>query len=254
MELVDTTDLIVPEQFAVVTADRWEQRRLTPPDQPIEVPAYLGADWLPDWKAIPPRTPKDEIRVATNEKTGAMMYKFVTSGYVLRTLDKVFRGHNWGYEIVREEPVDQKPNGEYEYVVVLQLVGPGMFRPVIGVGSSKFHPTNPQDTAAKTRAGAFTSALKNAAKQMGIGRDLDEDDPEFNKVVDGRTRTIGIMYDKLTERGMGEEAKAIIRKYADTAILESGQLLVGQIDFERLEPIQRELSLLAARATTVESK
>lgn len=226
---------------------QWGERLVTPPHLPIPIPSYLGPDWTPNWAAIPSRTPKDEIREAINEKTGAVMYKFVTTGYVVRTLDKLARGHNWGTEIFEEGKQDERPNGDYEYVVALQYVMPGLFRPIMGIGSSTYHKSNPQDTMAKTRAGAYTAALKSAAKQLGIGRDLDEDDPAFNQLVDGRVRTISMMYDRLVERGSEADAKEIIRRHAPTALLDSGKLLATQIDFEKLEPVQKDLSNLALK-------
>ena len=233
-----------------ITADKWGERYITPSHTFVPIPAYLGEGWLPNWDAIPARTPKDEIREARNEQTGALMYKFVTTGYVVRTLNKVARGLNWGYEIIEDVHVNAKDNGDFEHMIKLQIVMPGMFRPVMGVGSSKFQTANKQDTWAKTAAGALTAALKNAAKQMGIGRDLDEDDPEFNKVLDNRTRTIDTMFNKLVERGEGDAAKEIIRRVAPTALLENGTLLAGQIEFELLEGVQRDLSALATRIAT----
>lgn len=233
---------------SIVTAAAWGERPLTPPDQPIGIPSYLGDSYAPAWDEIPDRTPRDEIRDALNEKTGAVMYKYVTSGYVQRTLDKVFRGHNWGVEIITEGRENEAANGDYEYIVVLQIVAPGMFRPQIGVGSSKFQKSNPQDTAAKTRAAAYTTALKNAAKVLGIGRDLEEADPEFQKLVDSRTSTINVTYERLRKGAASEQAKELVRRFAETALLEDGTLLPGQIDFDKLEPLQKELSALAVRA------
>lgn len=234
---------------SIVTAAAWGERRLTPPDQPIPVPAYLGENWLPDWNAIPDRTPRDEIRDALNDKTGAVMYKYVTSGYMQRTLDKVFRGHNWGVEVIEEGKENEAANGDYEYVVVVQIVGPGMFRPQQGVGSNKFQKSNPQDTAAKTRAAAYTTAVKNAAKVLGVGRDLEEADPEFQKLVDSRTSTINVTYERLRKNpATTDAAKDLVRRFAETALLEDGSLLVGQVDFDKLEPLQKELSALAVRA------
>lgn len=230
---------------SIVTAASWGERRLTPPDCPIPVPEWCQP---PAWGEIPDRTPRDEIRDAMNEKTGAVMYKYVTTGYANRVLDKVFHGHNWGTEIIEEGVENQAANGDYEYVVVLQIVGPGMFRPQIGVGSSTFHKSNPQDTKAKTRAGAYTAAFKNAAKALGVGRDLEEADPEFQKLVDSRTSTINVTYERLRKGTHAEQAKEVVRRFAETALLEDGTLLVGQVDFDKLEPLQKELSSLAVRA------
>lgn len=250
----ETLPVAVNVEYAVVTADKWSERQLTPPHRPIEIPSYLGPDWMPDWSAIPDKTPVDEIRDAVNEQTGAVMYKYVTTGYVLRTLDKVFRGHNWGYEIIREEATHTNTtNADYEYVVVLQIVAPGLFRPVVGVGSSNYRTSNKQDTDAKTRAGAFTAALKNAAKQLGIGRDLEEADPEFQKLLDSRYTTINATYNKLVTGPRAESAKEIIRKYAPTAILEDGTLMASQIEFTSLQPVAKDLLALATETARVKA-
>lgn len=232
--------------YAVV-ASQWNDRMLTPPNHHIPIPDYLGPNWTPDWAAIPDRTPVDEIREALNDKTGAVMYKFVTTGYVLRMLDKLARGHNWGDEIIWEGRTNESAAG-YEYVVVLQIVMPGLFRPVMGVGSNKFQTSNPQDTDAKTRAGAHTAALKNAAKQLGIGRDLEEADPEFVKLVETRYTTINSTYERLRKGPLVNAAQAIIREISSTALLEDGTLLVTQVDFDKLNSLQKELSALAVKA------
>lgn len=237
---------LLPEEFQV---------RLSPHNQPIPIPEYLGPDWRPNWDAIPERTPKPQIRHIKND-SGVLLYKSVTIAYVIRTLDKVFRGHNWGTEIIREGWSDTQLNnaGSKEYVCVLQVVGPGMFRPVIGVGSNVFNKANRQDTEAKTRAAAYTAALKNAAKQMGIGRDLDEDDPDVMNVINGHINAIQLIWDRLKEGPLAEEARAVMEKLAPEALLATGGILTSQIDTDDLEKIQRELTKLGTKAAVNGSK
>lgn len=238
---------LLPDVYYKVSADRWNERGLTPPDRPIDIPAYLGPGWEPDWSELHRKTPKDFIRVARNEKTGVFMYYYLPTDFYIRKLDKIFRGRNWGTEIVNEGWTTVYESGNREYVVVLQIVAPGMFRPVQGVGSSVFRANNPQDTEAKTRAAAYTAALKNACKAMGIGRDIEEDEGEVAQLVTERHNAISLIYRKLQERGFGDRAQEIIKRYAPTSLLQSGDLLVTSIDFEYLEVIQRELSNLATQ-------
>ena len=218
------------------------QRALTPMNEPIP----LGGYEAPNWKAIPPRTPKDEIRPVYDD-SGKLLYKSISTGFVVRTLDKVFGGHNWGTEIV-EFDTNALSEGRIEYTCALQIVGPGMFRPALGVGSNIYNPKNKQDTKAKSVAGAVTAALKNAAKTMNIGRDFDEDDPEVQKVMSERQKTIAMFIDKLDTKGKSKDAVAVVRKYSPDSIL-GDTVMVTSIDFEHLEPIQRELAELAAKPT-----
>ena len=236
---------VEPEVTALVrTVERGGYNRaLTPMNQPVPRGDYEA----PDWTRIPARTPKDEIRPVYNDKTGQLMYKSVSTGFVVRTLDKVFHGHNWGTEIVDFGEVPMK-GGDIEYTCALQIVGPGMFRPALGVGSNVFRPSNPQDTKAKSIAGAITAALKNAAKTLNIGRDFDEDDPEVQKVVTERHKTIQLFMGKLDAKGMHGDVLAVIKKYAPLAVL-GDNVMVTSIDFEQLETVQRELAELASKPT-----
>ena len=239
-EYADTT----PEVTALVrTVERGGySRALTPMNEPIP----LGGYEPPKWKMIPPRTPKDEIRPVYDDQ-GKLLYKSISTGFVVRTLDKVFGGHNWGTEIV-EFDQNSLSEGRIEYTCALQIVGPGMFRPALGVGSNIYNPKNKQDTKAKSVAGAVTAALKNAAKTMNIGRDFDEDDPEVQKVMSERQKTIAMFVDKLDTKGKSKDALAVVRKYSPDSIL-GDTVMVTSIDFEHLEPIQRELAELAAKPT-----
>ena len=239
------TDVAPPEVTALVTmVERGGySRALTPMNQPIPLDGYTA----PDWGKIPARTPKDEIRPVYNDSDGKLMYKSISTGFVVRTLDKVFHGHNWGTEVV-EFDSNTLSEGRIEYTCALQIVGPGMFRPSLGVGSNIYNPKIKQDTKAKSVAGAITAALKNAAKTMNIGRDFDEDDPEVQKVMSERQKTIALFIDKLDAKGKHKEALAIVRKHSPEAIL-GDEVMVTSIDFEHLEPIQRELAELAAKPT-----
>lgn len=219
---------------------------VSPSNRPPEVPEWLPDDWEPDWAELEKKTPKDRIRSVTN-KAGAVLYRYVTTDFIIRKLNKVFK-HSWGTEVLREGWAGEvHADGSKEYVTILQLVAPKMFRPIIGVGSSMFMPTNAQDTEAKTRAGAYTAALKNAAKQLGVGRDVEEDNPEVAKLVEDRTRTISAMYDRLVSKGHDVAAKNIFRRLAPAALLDDGTVMMSSVDFEALEPIQREMSNLTIR-------
>ena len=238
-QLVETSDLL-PEVY--IPAPTYTQ--LTPRNAPIEVPKYLtDAGWVMNRDALKKATPKDYRRVARN-KEGAIMYRYAPIAFFIKRANEVWGEGNWGYEIVREEAGDADSKGNFEYTAVIQFVAPALFRPIIGVGSSTFYNNNPQESTAKTRNAALTSALKSALKQLGVGRDVEEDDPEVQKVVEGRLTAIATVYKRLVESGKGEQAKAAVRRTAPTALLDSGELLVGSVEFEQLEPLQRDLQNL----------
>lgn len=238
---------VIEAQYSVIPASGWGDRGLTAPNLPVPIPDYLGAEWKPDWSWVHKKTPRDFIRVARNTNTGAIMYNYLPLDFYIRTLDRIFHGRNWGDEVISEGYND--PSGkDKEYVVALQLVAPGMFRPVRGVGSSIFHASNPQDSDAKTRAGAYSAALKNACKAIGIGRDIEEDDPEVAKIVEDRHRTINTVYERLVALGAGEQARAVIKRVAPSALLTDGTLLVATIEFPDLEGVQKDLLAIANKA------
>lgn len=230
------------------------ERHLSPMNQPIPLPSYLPDGWTPDWEELDKPTPKDYRRKAVNESTGELMYFYVPTAYMIKVINRTFR-HQWGLELVHEEWGDweerKNQKGTYRvkpYTCIVQLVAPTMFRPVVGVGTSYFFENNSQESQAKTRNGALTAAFKSCCKQLGVGRDVEEDDPEVAKVVNDRHRTIQMMFDELSKRDLGKESEAVITKHAPSAML-GGSLMVTAIDFELLEVVQRELSAIAVKAS-----
>lgn len=232
---------LLPEDAHAIEMGTFD-RLLTPMNKPIPLDGYEA----PDWSKIPKRTLKDDIKPVYDDN-GKLLYKSVSTAYVYRMLDAVFHGHNWGYETIRAEWFEPDARKNEEFNVYLQLVGPGMFRPVMGVGSSTYRPNNPQATKAKTIAAAYTVALKNAAKKLRIGADFDEDDPEFRQRSEDRIRAIDVLIKTLTDKGMEKEAKEVVRRHEPTVLLEDGSVLTASIEAENLEPIQRDLQRLAVR-------
>lgn len=247
LQLVGETDEadLLPEVWVQqqLMPSAWAQQ-LTPRNQPIAIPDFLAASgWTPNLDELKKPTPKDYRRVARN-KEGLVMYRYAPIAFFIKRANDTWGPGNWGYEIIREEAGVPEKGGNFEYTVALQFVAPGLFRPIVGIGSSTFYANNAQESTAKTRNAALTSALKSALKQLGIGRDVEEDDPEVQKVVEGRLTAIGAMFKRFVDAGKGDAAKAIIRRHAPSALLDSGELLAGAIDFEKLEPIQRDLQNL----------
>ena len=226
--------------------------QLTPRNQPVPIPDWMMADgWRPNYNALVRPTPKDYRKVARN-KEGMVMYRYAPISFFIKRVNEVWGPGNWGYEIVREEAGEPDSKGNFEYTAVIQFVAPGLFRPVIGVGSSTFYANNAQESTAKTRNAALTSALKSALKTgFGIGRDVEEDDPEVATVVTGRLTAISTVYKRLVDTGKGDQAKALVRKYAPSALLDTGELLPGAVEFEQLEPLQRALQDLVIASATV---
>ena len=228
---------------------------LTRPNQPVPLDGHEP----PDWDELEKPTPKIYRRIARNEKTGEILYRYVPTIFVYKRLNKVFH-YQWGTELVTEEwgepdiRLDTRNNKTYQvvpYTCIIQLVAPGMFRPIIGVGSSFLYGNNPQESKAKTRNAALTAALKAAAKQLGIGRDVEEDDPEVAREINSKQTNIQMIYDKLVERGAGEAAKAAIRRVEPEALLDSGVLRVNAISTEHLDETLRELTVLVAKPVKV---
>lgn len=216
----------------------WNNRQLTPMNQPIPIVDGFVA---PNWKAVPKRTPKDAIdNVVDNQ--GKLLYKSVKIGYVVRTLQELFPS-GYGEETIEAGWADpnHQPGEDGEYRVAIQIVAPGLFRPVMGVGSNVYQPSkNKQDTEAKTIASAYTSALKNAAKKLNIGRDFSEDDQEFVNRNEERIRVIDSLIKNLNTKGKKAEVVRIVEKHDPTAIL-GEDVVTAMIDAEKLETVQRDL-------------
>lgn len=247
-------ELALKEEYlpeAYVQSDGWGH--LTPSNHPVPRPDYLPPDWMPNYAALRKPTPKDYRKVARN-KDGMVMYRYAPISFFIKRANEVWGEGNWSYEIVKEERGEPAANHNFEYTVIVQFVAPCLFRPMIGVGSSTFYANNPQESMAKTRNAALTSALKSALKQFGIGRDVEEDDPEVAKATEGRIATISMLHKKLAESGRLTAANAVVRKHQPTALLETGEVLVAAIDFENLEPIQRGLQEIVLKGATAPTR
>lgn len=246
VELVPRNEDLLPAQYEAQPVGYVTQ--LTPRNAPVPIPDFLQAEgWKMNREALTAPTPKDYRKVARN-KDGMVMYRYAPIAFFIKRANEVWGEGNWGYEIADVHEGTPGPNGNFDITIMVQFVAPGLFRPLIGVGTSTYYANNAQESRAKTVNAALTSALKSALKQLGIGRDVEEDDPEVQKVVEGRITAIGTIYKRLCDTGKAEQAKAIVRKYAKTALLDSGELLAGAIDFEKLEPLQRGLQDLVIAA------
>lgn len=234
--------------------------QISPMNQAVEIPGFLN-EWTPNAKELYAKTPKDMRRVA-KDKSGKILYRYVPISWFIKQLNKAFDspyGPMWAQELVQENwgewyertNYEGKPFKVRDYTCITQLVWPGQFRPILGVGTSTYYSNNPQESEAKTRNAALSAALKSCCKQLGMGRDVEEDDPDVAGLVDDRVRTIDTLVASLDRRGKSEEARAIITRFEPGALLANGTVLTGNIEFENLEPIQRELQRLGTQAAAV---
>ena len=238
-----------PVTLPVINAYDRESGWLTPTNRPIPLDGFEE----PDWKTLDKPTPKIYRRVARKDN-GEIIYRYVPITFIQKRLNEVFH-HRWRTELIRDEwgkpetrlDKGNKPFTATPYTVYLQLVAPGMYGPALGVGTAYMYSNNPQESKAKTVNSALTSALKSAAKQLGIGRDVEEDDPEVAKEIGSKQTTIEMLYNKLVERGQAEAARAAVRKLEPDALMDSGALMVNAISTEHLDEVQRELTLLSTK-------
>lgn len=227
----------------------------SPPNQPVPVPDYLNG-WHIDSEKLLADTPVDYRREMKND-AGVLQYRYVPIPFILSRLNEACAsdfGPQWGLELVSIEWGDwverESRKGKYrskDVNVHVQIVWPGQFRPIHGYGASSFFENNAQESEAKTINAAISFAIKSAAKNIGIGRDIEEDDPETKKLVDGRVAAIQMAFDKLVERGAVDRAAAAVAEVAPRAVTQDKALLVDQIDFTKLEPVQKALARLAVQ-------
>lgn len=239
---------------------RAEARTITPL-APVPLPEYLAAiDWKPNIEELSAPTPADYHMAMTNSQ-GKVQYYYVPVEFVIWRLNTVFAspyGPQWGLEQIDGEwgewvsgkTGEGKAYEARDYTGTWQLVWPGQFRPLSARGTSTFR-TIGGDSAAGTINAAQTLAFKSCGKQVGIGRDVEKDDPDTQKKITSRQNTIQMVFDQLVKRDAATKAAEAVASVAPGAVGRDNSLHVDQIafgDLERVETALSKVSTAVARA------
>ena len=221
--------------------------------QPIPRPGYLPDDWMPDLEELAKPTPK-KYRLVQRNNDGTIRYYYAPIGFYLERANRAFH-YQWNATVIKEgwgEPEERSgKNGKFTrtpYKVEILFVVPCMW-PKKGVGISYMNSNNPDDNEVKTMAGAMSAAIKNAMKQFGVGRDVEPDDPDLAQQLDGQRKSVEMVWDRLVaNEAIREQAQAVAAQLVPGAMLANGSLMIGQIDEDDLDRLQKELTGLAVKS------
>ena len=183
-----------------------------------------------DESALTQNTPKHE------RKRHFKGFYYTTADYARQQLTKAFGNgryswHETGFEVGREykQPVKNEIKVYTEVIVEGYLLCPG-YPPIYGIGSApwaKDDVGDPRFMQATAKKAASSLALKDAAKKLGIGADIKEDDGAM-AIVSGIQSTIVNLYNQLIGMNPIKKAAAlkIVARFAPTAL--SKEVLVGE--------------------------
>lgn len=184
-------------------------------------------------------------------------YYYVTREFVEKRLDDGFGPGQWEFIIipppmVREYNYQKKDKAGKltdEWVEVVEVAVEGVLRArglsvngVHGIGSGKYYPKNEQGSIANALASAETTALKNAAKRLGIARDVADKDESDEIEVAAVKETIRTLVIGLIGDGKDEKVEALFLKVAPKAWnSQKKEVYPGLLGESQLEKLQKAL-------------
>ena len=179
-------------------------------------------------KALSKPTPESQRKIHFKN------YRYVEIDYVKRRLNEYADNGRWTFLITKREfgrtyTAKTAKGVEKTYIETMVggwLLAPGIL-PTYGEGSAPWaqddqgDPRFSQSTAYNS---AESMAIKSAAKKLGIGADIREDEAG-DPVLAGQRATCVSMFNKLAEKGK-DKALAIVKKRAPNAL--SGDTLIAE--------------------------
>ena len=211
--------------------------------QDVEVPYFLNR------AALGKKTPKTRIKIHYQG------FPYVDVNYVRQRLDEAADNGRWGYYRTLEElgdpytklaGQDKKPKQYRDARVIIVLLVPGCL-PQFGEGSAPLavdDVSDPRHALSAAYNSAESSALKNAAKKLGIATDVSED-PEATKYLQGQQVTCKTFFDMAVGKGNKTKAIAAVKTLAPGAI-QAEELIQDRLDEDVVDQILDELMKLAA--------
>ena len=147
------------------------------------------------------------------ELGGNKGFFYVKIGYVTERLIEAF-GPEWFFDIERTWSANPDEKGQVEVIIEGRLYAPGLpVWGIRGIGGAKYMPQNAKAMYSTAIASAESVALKNAAKKLGIGIDVNED-PNEGAILEAKQQTIGTIAATLAQRGHGEAVAEILIRLA----------------------------------------
>lgn len=249
-------------QYAVgeVVHDRFAPAPVRRPAvwQPIPVPS----DWTMrekddegNWNEVPYRVKweiLDRPTPKTQKKLHPKGFAYISVDYYKQRLNECFGKGRWTFDetgfFVTPDPYKQvtqagKAKAYKEVIVEGYIMAPGLAGPIYGVGSAPWAQDDQQDPRfmlATARNSAASNALKNAAKKLGIGTDVKEDE-DANRYVLAQAQAAKMFFDQLVEAAKKVTALAIVRKHAPRAIV-NDELVIEMLDEDTVDAVLNALN------------
>ena len=235
----ESTAVVTAEYREIEVADRRGSIAPLPFDfRPLPIPDGVTIDLT----KLADRTPQKY------RKRHPKGFMYIPSDFPPVRLNEVFGPGGWTFRVmyVRDgrggQPFFNNQSKKYvEKVVEGYLLAPGIW-PTYGIGSAMFSQDDfgdPRFMEATAQKAATSLALKDAAKKLGIGADINED-VETRSEVEGARRTAvtlfaGIAADKKAK------ATAAIKKLAPNAFDKDGNLVAEMIDDDVAEEVMQKV-------------
>ena len=181
---------------------------------------------------------------------GGKGFYYVKIGYVTERLIEAF-GPEWFFDIEKQWTAPPDEKGAQEVIIEGRLYAPGLpVWGIRGIGGSKYLPSNAKAMYSTAIASAESIALKNAAKKLGIGIDVNED-PNEGAVVEAKQQSIATIAHTLQQRGKGERVAEIMVNGAPQCFNpDTGEIDPYLIGEDQIDDITKALLRVINEATT----
>lgn len=255
----ETREIAIAEERGVmvtpfVPSDLWSPIAI-PSDWTMQVPVPGGkrgefevVKYEVDWSALSKATPRGQ------RKLHPKGFYYVTVDYCKQRLNEAFgngrwvfrvTGHAMGRTYTMEVGKDRKKKTYIETIVEGFLSAPGLAGPVYGVGSAPWAQDDqgdPRYSLATARNSAESNALKNAARKLGIGSDIKEDEEGSKELIAAR-KSAATMFASLIKANKKDAAVAVFEKHAPLALnAEKTEVAEDAISEDDIDDLVAELS------------
>lgn len=202
-----------------------------------EVPYFVKRD------ALSRKTPR------TQKKIHAKGFPYVEIDFVRNRLNEAFDHGRWTFLITKREQGRQyttsgRSNKTYvEVMVGGWLLAPGIL-PTYGEGSAPWAQDDqgdPRFMLSTAWNSAESIALKSAAKKLGIGADVKEDEAG-DPVLEGQRKSCVKMFEDLVKNDKEEKAIKAVKKHAPMALTSDNKLNVEAISEDVVDDLLEALT------------
>lgn len=207
-------------------------------------PIPIPDGWVVKHEALSRRTPKEKIFLHPKG------FPFIQISYVIERLNDAYGPGHWTFKktaVILGEPGDK---GQLEVTVEGLLFGPDLIAPIYGIGGAFFYPKNSGATKSATTAAAESIALKNAAKKLGIGSDVNDASDDGDEVVLLAQNTCVTLYEQLVEKGAKDKAIEAVTSTGAADALKDGSLVGLLVNPDVVKRLQEQLTTAVIEIAT----